>query len=118
MAAVPRFEGERAVRGRGARVELARLGDCAARELGAADPGGKAEVILDPTGRPCLAAERGALDDQRVEPFGGAVDRGGEARRAGADDQQVDLLARRELEPDPERAQHLTGGRPVQLTSA
>ena len=118
MPAVPRFEGERAVRRRGARVELARLGDCAARELGAADPGGKAEVVLDPAGRPGLAAERGALDDQRVEPFGGAVDGGGEACRAGADDQQVDLLARCELEPDPERAQHLAGGWAVQLSSA
>src|SRR2546422_6501204 len=95
MPTVPRFEGEGAV-GRGrARVELARLGDRAAGELGAADPGGEAEVVLDPAGRPCLAAERGALDDQRVESFGGAVDRGREARRAGADDQEVDLLARR-----------------------
>ena len=81
-------------------------------------PGGEAEVVLDPAGRAGLAAERGALDDQRVEPFGGAVDRGGEARRAAADDQQVDLLARCELEPDPERAQHLAGGRAVQLSSA
>ena len=118
MTAVPRFEGEGAVRGRGARVELARLGDRAARELGAADAGGEAEVVLDPTRRPGLAAERGALDDERVEPFGGAVDRGREACRAGADDQQVDLLARRELEPDPESAQHLAGARTVQLSSA
>ena len=118
MPAVPRFEGEGAVRRRGARVELARLGDSAAGQLGAADPGGKAEVVLDPAGRPGLAAERGALDDQRVEPFGGAVDRGREAGRAGAHDQQVDLLARCELEPDPESAQHLAGGWTVQLSSA
>ena len=118
MPAVPGLERERAVRRRGARVELARLRDCAACQFGAADSGGKAEVVLDPTGRPGLAAERGALDDQRVEPFGGAVDRGGEARRAGADDQQVDLLARCELEPDPETAQHLAGGWTVQLSSA
>ena len=109
MPAVPRLEGERAVGRRGARVELPRLGDRAARELGAADPGREAEVVLDPARRPGLAAERGALDDQRVEAFGGAVDRGREPRRAGADDQQVDLLARRELEPDPEGAQHLAG---------
>ena len=74
--------------------ELARLGHRAAGQLGAADPGGKAEVVLDPAGGSGLAAERGALDHQRVEPFGGAVDRGGEPRRAGAHDQQVDLLAR------------------------
>ncbi len=79
MAAVPRLEGERPVRRRGARIELARLGDCAARELGAGDPRGKAEVVLDPSRRPGLAAERGALDDQRLEPFGGAIDRGCES---------------------------------------
>ncbi len=118
MTAVPRVEGERAVRRRGARVELARLGDRAARELGAADPGREAEVVLDPAGRPRLAAERGALDDERVEPFGGAVDRGREACGAAADDQQVDLLARRELEPDPERAHHLAGSWTVQLSPA
>ena len=118
MTAVPRFEGEGAVRGRGARVELARLGDRAARQLGAADARGEAEVVLDPSRRPGLAAERGALDDERVEPFGGAVDRGSEACRAAADDQEVDLLARRELEPDPESAQHLAGARAVQLSSA
>ena len=118
MPAVPRFEAERAVRRRRASVELARLGDGAARELGAADSGGKAEVVLDSSGRPGLASERGALDDERVEPFGGAVDRGCEACRTGADDQQVDLFARRELQPDAERAQHLAGAWAVQLASA
>ena len=49
VAAVPRLEGERAVRRRAARVELARLADRAAGQLGAADPCGKAEVVLDPT---------------------------------------------------------------------
>jgi len=69
MSAVPRFEREGAVRSCGARVELARLGDCAARELGAADACGEAQVVLDPSRRPSLATERGAFDDQRVEPF-------------------------------------------------
>ena len=55
---------------------------------------------------------------ERVEPLGGAVDRGGEARRAGTHDQQVDLLPGRELEPDPERAQHLAGARTAQLSPA
>ena len=118
MTSVPRFEGEGAVRGRGARVELARLGHRAAGQLRAADARGEAEVVLDSSGRPGLAAERGALDDERVEPFGGAVDRGREPRRAGAHDQEVDLLARCELEPDPESAQHLAGAGTVQLSSA
>ena len=118
VPAVPRLERERAIRRRAARVELARLADRAARELGAADAGGKAEVVLDAPRRPGLATEGSALDHQRVETFGGAVDRGGEACGAGADDQQVDLLARCELEADSERAQHLAGGRTMQLSSA
>ena len=51
-------------------------------------------------------------------PFGGAVHRGREACRTAADDQEVDLLARRELEPDPESAQHLAGAGTAQLSSA
>src|SRR5262249_47001226 len=62
MASGSRLEGERAVRRGAARVELARLRDGAARELGAGDPRGKPEVVLDPARRPGLAAERGALD--------------------------------------------------------
>ena len=118
VTSVPRFEGEGAVRRCRARVELPRLADCAARQLRAADTRWEAEIVLDSSRRPGLAAERGALDDERLEPFGGAVDRGSEPRRAGAHDQQVDLFARCELEPDPDRAQYLAGGWAVQLSSA
>ncbi len=38
--------------------------------------------------------------------------------RAGADNEQVDLLARRELAADPERARDLAGGRAAQLGAA
>ena len=55
---------------------------------------------------------------ERVEPLGGAVDGGGEAGGAGADDEQVDLLARRQLAADPERAQDLAVGRVLQLGAA
>ena len=75
----------------------------------AADPGREAEVVLDPPRRAGLTAESGALDHQRVEAFGSAVDGGAQAGRAGADDEQVDLLPRRELAADPERARDLTG---------
>ena len=118
VTAVPRFERQGAVRSRGASVELPCLGDRAAGQFRAADAGREPEVVLDPSGRARLAAEGRALDDERVEPFRGAVDRSGEARGARTDDQQVDLLARRELEPDPECAQHLAGSRAAQLTSA
>ena len=84
----------------------------------AADPGREAEVVLDPPRGPGLAAEHGALDDQRVEALGGAVDGGAEAGRAAADDQQVDLLARLQLEPDPQRPRELAVARPPQLAAA
>src|SRR5581483_6338023 len=62
-----RLERERSVRRRRSRAELARLADGAARELAAADAGREAEVVLDPARRSGLAAERRALDEQRVE---------------------------------------------------
>src|SRR5262249_8832213 len=104
MPAVPRLERQRTVRRRPAGIELARLRHRAAPQLDAGEPGRKAEVVLDPSRRSRLAAERGALYGKCVEPFGGAVDRGCKARRAGTDDQKVDLFTWRELEPDPERA--------------
>src|SRR6185436_16935029 len=104
MPTVSRFERERAVGRGGSCVELARLGDRAAGELRSADPRGEAEIVLDSAGGPGLAAERRALDHQRVKPFRGAVDRSREAGRTGADDQQIDFLSRLELEPDPERS--------------
>ena len=118
MASVARLERQRAVGRRGARVELARLGDRAARQLRAADPGREPEVVLDPPRRARLPAERGALDDERLEALGGAVDRGAEAGGAAADDDQVDLLAGRELAADPERARDLAGRRAAQLRAA
>ena len=118
MSSVAGLERDRAVGSRGSRAELARLADGAAGELGAADAGREAEVVLDPARRSGLAAERGALDDQRVEPLGGAVDGGGEAGGAAADDEQVDFLARRQLASDPERAQHLASRGVLQLGAA
>ena len=107
-----------AVGGRGARVELARLCDGAAGQLGARDPGREAEVVLDPPRRAGLAAERGAFDDQRLETLGRGVDRRPEARRTAADHDDVDLLASRELEPDTERAGELAARRVSQLGAA
>src|SRR5262249_61516113 len=91
-------------------ADLARLRDRAAGQLGARDSGREAEVVLDPAGRSRLAAERRALHDERLEPLGGAVDRRAEAGRAAADDEQVDLLAGREVQTDPEPARDLPRG--------
>ena len=81
-------------------------------------PGREAEVVLDPARRARLAAERAALDDERVEPLGRSVDGRAETRRAAPDDHEVDLLARSELEPDAERPGHLAGRRIAQLRPA
>ena len=103
VALLARLERLGAVGRRRAGAELARLGDRAAGQLAAADPGREAEVVLDPPRGAGLAAEHGALDHQRVEALGGAVDGGAEPGRAAAEDQQVDLLALAQLQPDPQR---------------
>ena len=118
VSSVAGFELDGAVGGRGSCAELSRLADGPAGELRAADAGREAEIVLDPARRSGLAAQRSALDDQRVEPLGGTVDRSGEAGGPGAHDQQVDFLARRELAADPERAQQLASRWVQQLDPA
>ena len=49
-------------------------------KLGAADPVGKAGVVLDPGARPRLAARSQRLDDQRPQPLRSGIERGREAR--------------------------------------
>ena len=118
VAVGARLEPDRAVRRGGAGAELARLRDRPGRQLGATDPGREAEVVLDPARRARLAAERAALDDERVEPLGRAVDRRAEPCGTAPDDHEVDLLAWSELEPDAERPRHLTGRRIAELRPA
>ena len=52
-------------------------------------PVGKPEIVLDSGARSGLAAGRVRFEDEHIEPFGRAVDRGRQARRTGADDHQV-----------------------------
>ena len=118
MAVVAGLERLGAVGRRRAGAELARLGDRAAGQLGAADAGREAEVVLDPPRGAGLAAEDGALDHQRVEALRGSVDRRAEARRTAADDQQVDLLALAQLQADPQRPRELAVARRSQLAAA
>ena len=70
-------------------AEPAGLLERAAGELVAGDAVGEAEVVLDPRRRAGLAARRLALDDERAQALRRAVDRGGEARGPGADDDRV-----------------------------
>ncbi len=61
----------------------------ALRELGAGDPGGEAEVVLDARRGAGLAAQRDRVDEHGGEAFGRRVDRGSQACRAGTDDDRV-----------------------------
>jgi hypothetical protein len=76
VASVSSFERKRAVGGCQPGAELPRVRDRTACQLRAAHPGWESEVVLDPPGGARLPAERRAVDDQRVESLGCAVDRG------------------------------------------
>ena len=102
MTLGPGLEPDHPVRRGGTRAELSRLRDRPYRQLGARDAGRKAQVVLDPPRRPRLAAQRAPFHHQGAEPFGGAVHGCAETGRAAADDEQIDLLDRRELETDPQ----------------
>ena len=77
------------------RPEPPRLLERATGELVARDAARKSEIVLDPRRRPGLSAGRLALDDDRAQPFGRAVDRRGEAGRPAADDRDVVLVGAR-----------------------
>ncbi len=95
------------VRDRHLGAELLRLIEGARHERHAADPGRKAEVVLDPRRRARLAAERARVEHDDREPFGGGVDGGGETRGSGADDRDVVDLARVDRADEPDAAREL-----------
>ena len=77
------------------RAKPLRLCHRATRQLTTADTGGKPEVVLNPGAAARLPARRVSVEQQRLEPFRGAVHRGREAGGTGADNHQVvRLLAR------------------------
>ena len=61
-----------------------------------------------------MTTERGALHDERLQALRGAVHRRPEPSRAAADDDEVDVLMGRELEPDAQRPRHLAARRVAQ----
>ena len=63
-------------------AEPARLGGRAAGQVGARQPRGEAEVVLDPRALPGLAARRLALDQHRLQPLRRAVHRRRQPGRA------------------------------------
>jgi len=70
-------------------AELFRLPTGQPRELGAADPLGEAEKVLDPRRVRGLAPGYIPVADERRQAVGGRVDGGSEARRPGADDDEI-----------------------------
>jgi len=73
-------------------AEALNLGLGALHQLGAEDPLGEARVVLDLGGDRQLAARLHALEDHRRETGARGVERRREAGRAGADDQDLDVL--------------------------
>ena len=100
------------------RAELLRLHLRAAGERLPRDAGRKAEVVLDLRARARLAARRHALDDDRLQSFRGAVDRGRESGRPGADDGEVEHLGVVEALGEPEVVGHLRQRRIAQHAMA
>ena len=95
------------------RAELARLRHGPRGQLGSADAGREAEVVLDPARHAGLAAQHRALHHQRGQALRGAVDRRAEACRPAPHHDEVDLLAGSELGADAQRPPHLSPtGRP------
>ncbi len=70
-------------------TETFRLRRCPPRQIGAAHPLRKAEVILDSCAGAGLSAGGVLLDHDRLQPLGRPVDRGGEPGGAGTYDDQV-----------------------------
>ena len=62
-------------------------------ELGARDPRGEPEVVLDARCRRGLPARGYGVDDGGREPFCGSVDGGRQAGGSGADYQQIEQTA-------------------------
>src|ERR1700730_1488017 len=84
---------DHAVEARQYRVETARLQRRLARQLGSGDPGGEADVVLDPRAAAGLAAGRPRLGHECPQPLRAAVHGGRESRGTPAEHDQIKALA-------------------------
>ena len=66
-----------------------RLHHGAPRQIAAAEPRGKSEIVFDARTHSRLAARRFALDHHGVQALGRAIHSSGQARRASADNRQI-----------------------------
>ena len=69
--------------------KAAHLGDTSACEVGAAEPGGKAEIVFDARTEAGLAARSFALHENRLKPFGAAVESASKSGWSRSDDDDV-----------------------------
>ena len=97
-------------------AEARRLGQRAARQVGAAQPGRESQVVLDSRRRAGLAPGRLALDEQGREPLRGAVDGGGQTRRPASGDHQV-VVRQRRVRPQPDPLGDLRVRRPDEVAA-
>src|SRR3989441_364511 len=97
--------------------ELLCLAGGAGRELQTADPGGKAEVVLDPRARAGLASGSGRLDDQDIQAFRRPVHGRGEPRGSRPHDDQVAELGLIDRVVEAQRIGDLLIGRVRSTTS-
>ena len=86
-------------------------GDSSRHQGQAADAGRKAQIVFDARRRTGLTAERVAIQREHRQTLGSRIHRGGETRRAGADDDHVINLVRvdRFDEPDATREFDVAG---------
>ena len=82
-------DGEHLSGGEHLRAQALRLGRRAPREVGAAEAGREPEVVLDPSTLSRLPARRMALDQERPQTLGRAIDRRRQTGGSAADDDEV-----------------------------
>jgi hypothetical protein len=95
-------------------AEFQRLIEGAPRQGPTRDTGGKTEIVLDPSRRPGLSAERPLVEHEHREALGRGVDRGGETGRPGPDHGDVVHALRIEVGGDAEADRGLCFRRPPQ----
>src|SRR4029078_3114045 len=94
--------------------ELQRLQGCAAGEVGPADPGGEAEVVLDPGAGGRLAAWSHRVEHHGRQTLRSSVERRVQPGWSRADDSEVDGLVRPAMVGQPEDLCEPAGSNPAE----
>src|SRR5262249_8494307 len=92
-------------------AELLRLDERSLGELATGDTERKTEVVLDTRACARLPPDSQAVDAQRSQPFGRAVQRSRETRRTATDDDEIEAAVGQTLERQPEVLRELADAR-------